>query len=163
MSEPRKATEKIVTREAAVRSFGPPRRESLVFTNGCFELLHRGHVSCLEHARSFGHALVVGLNDDVSVERLKGPGRPVVPAGDRARIVAALECVDAVVLFGEETPRALIAALVPDVLVKGGDYAPQEVVGRKEVEAAGGRVEIVPRVEGRSTSELLERIRRQGV
>jgi D-beta-D-heptose 7-phosphate kinase/D-beta-D-heptose 1-phosphate adenosyltransferase len=130
----------------------------LVFTNGCFDILHAGHVDLLERARSFGNALVVGLNDDASVEALKGPSRPIVPQQDRAAVLLGLEAVDAVVLFGQPTPRELIAHLLPDVLVKGGDWKPEEVVGREEVEAQGGRVEIVPLVEGRSTTSIVERV-----
>ncbi|NIP59512.1 MAG: D-glycero-beta-D-manno-heptose 1-phosphate adenylyltransferase [Gemmatimonadetes bacterium] len=160
MSGPRRPDEKVLERPEAVERFGRPRRETLVFTNGCFDLLHRGHVDYLDRARRQGDALVVGLNSDASVRKLKGPGRPVVAEEDRARILAALECVDAVVLFAEKTPRSLIAELLPDVLVKGGDYGPEEIVGHAEVRAAGGRVEILPLIEGRSTSLLLERIRR---
>jgi len=162
VSGPRRPDDKVLERSEAVERFGRPRRETLVFTNGCFDLLHRGHVDCLDRARRLGDALVVGLNTDASIRALKGPGRPVVPEKDRARILAALECVDAVVLFAEETPRSLIAELLPDVLVKGGDYRPEEIVGHAEVRAAGGRVEILPLVEGQSTSSILERIRRAG-
>ncbi len=152
--------EKVLTREEAVRRFRRPRDRTLVFTNGCFDLLHRGHVEYLHRARSLGDLLVVGLNTDDSVRRLKGGGRPVTPQDDRAHVLAALASVDAVVLFDEDTPRALIARLLPDVLVKGGDYEPSEVVGREEVVVAGGRVEIIPFVEGYSTSRILERARR---
>jgi rfaE bifunctional protein nucleotidyltransferase chain/domain len=132
----------------------------VVFTNGCFDLLHPGHVAYLEAARSLGDALVVGVNTDASARRLnKGPGRPVNPAGDRARVLAALACVDQVVLFGEDTPLALITHLQPDILVKGGDYALDEIVGREEVEARGGRVLSLPFVPGYSTTTLLKRIR----
>lgn len=151
---------KVLTREALLERFGRPRQEVLVFTNGCFDLVHRGHVEYLAEARALGDALVVGVNTDASVRRLeKGGDRPLVPEADRARVVAALEAVDAVCLFDEDTPRALIASLLPDVLVKGGDYAPEEVVGREEVEAAGGKVVIVPLLAGHSTSHLIQRIR----
>ena len=136
------------------------RGKKVVFTNGCFDLLHPGHVRYLEEARSLGDALVVGVNTDASAKRLyKGPGRPVTPEGDRARVVAALTCVDRVVLFGEDTPLELITALKPDVLVKGGDYQLSEIVGREVVENWGGRVLALPFVPGYSTTELLERIR----
>jgi rfaE bifunctional protein nucleotidyltransferase chain/domain len=134
--------------------------QKVVFTNGCFDLLHPGHVAYLEAARSLGDALVVGVNTDASARRLeKGPGRPVNPEGDRARVLAALACVDQVVLFEEDTPLALITALQPDILVKGGDYALEEIVGREEVEARGGRVLPLPFVPGYSTTELIKRIR----
>jgi rfaE bifunctional protein nucleotidyltransferase chain/domain len=134
--------------------------QKVAFTNGCFDLLHPGHVGYLEAARSLGDALVVGVNTDASVQRLqKGPGRPVTAAGDRARVLAALTCVDQVVLFGEDTPLALITYLQPDILVKGGDYAVGEIVGREVVEARGGRVLALPFVPGYSTTALLARIR----
>ncbi len=130
----------------------------VVFTNGCFDLLHPGHVRLLEQARALGDALVVGLNSDRSVRELKGDARPLVPEAGRAEVLAALETVDAVTIFDEPTPRELIAALEPDVLVKGGDWRPDEIVGREEVEAAGGRVVVVPTLEGYSTSALIARI-----
>ncbi len=130
-----------------------------MFTNGCFDLLHPGHIQSLEQARALGDALVVGLNSDKSVRELKGPGRPVFPELERAEILAALECVDAVVIFDELTPRSVIAALLPDVLVKGGDWPSNQIVGREEVEAAGGRVVSIPVVPGYSTTAILEKIR----
>ena len=151
---------KVLTRGELARRFGRPREGTLVFTNGCFDILHRGHVAYLNAARALGGALVVGVNTDGSVRRLdKDSTRPLVGEADRAYLVAALECVDAVCLFDEETPRELIKELLPDVLVKGADYALHEVVGRDEVEAAGGRVELIPLVAGYSTSALLRRIR----
>lgn len=130
----------------------------VVFTNGVFDLLHPGHVASLEAARAQGDALVVGVNSDASVRRLgKGPDRPLNPDHDRARVVAALQAVDRVVIFPEDTPYELIAALRPDVLVKGGDYTPDRIVGRDLVESWGGRVHVVPLVPGRSTTELLRR------
>jgi D-beta-D-heptose 7-phosphate kinase/D-beta-D-heptose 1-phosphate adenosyltransferase len=132
--------------------------ETIVFTNGCFDLLHVGHVTLLEECHRFGSKLVLGLNSDGSVGRLKGQGRPVVGERERARVMAALAAVDAVVLFEEDTPLELIRAVRPDVLVKGGDYSVETVVGHEEVIAAGGRVEIVPTVEGFSTSNLVERM-----
>ncbi len=149
---------KLLSRAALLERWGRPRRGTLVFTNGCFDLLHRGHVAYLHAARALGDALVVGVNTDASVRRLKGPGRPLVPAEDRAVVLAALAAVDAVTLFEEDTPRGLIADLLPDILVKGGDYAPDEVVGREEVEAAGGRLVLLPYLEGRSTTALMHRI-----
>lgn len=134
--------------------------KSVVFTNGCFDLLHPGHVQYLEEARSLGNALLVAVNTDASVRRLhKGPGRPINPEGDRARVLAALACVDRVVLFPEDTPRQLITELKPDVLVKGGDYALADIVGREEILARGGRVEVIPFVAGYSTTDLLARLR----
>jgi D-beta-D-heptose 7-phosphate kinase/D-beta-D-heptose 1-phosphate adenosyltransferase len=156
------SAEKILTREQAVRR----RRQwkdngkRVVFTNGCFDLLHPGHVRLLEQARALGDAVMVGVNSDASVRRLKGDARPLVPEAGRAEVLAALACVDAVTIFEEDTPRGLIAALVPDVLVKGGDWAPDQIVGREEVEAAGGKVVVIPYVEGFSTSALIERMRK---
>jgi rfaE bifunctional protein nucleotidyltransferase chain/domain len=132
----------------------------LAFTNGCFDLLHPGHLRLLEAARAEADLLVVGINSDRSVRILKGKGRPVVPEQERAETLAALECVDRVTIYDEETPAALISALVPDVLVKGADWAEDEIVGRDVVEEAGGRVIRVEILPGRSTSSLLERIRR---
>jgi D-glycero-beta-D-manno-heptose 1-phosphate adenylyltransferase len=133
------------------------RREglSLVFTNGVFDILHRGHCEYLADARNLGDALVVGLNSDASVRMLKGDKKPIVPESDRAAVLASLASVDYVVLFGEQTPQALVSALLPDILVKGGDYALDEIVGRREVEAAGGKVLTIPLTEGRSSTNIL--------
>jgi D-beta-D-heptose 7-phosphate kinase / D-beta-D-heptose 1-phosphate adenosyltransferase len=130
----------------------------IVFTNGCFDILHRGHVEYLARARSLGDLLIVGLNADDSVRRLKGPGRPVNPLEDRAAVLAALAAVDFVVPFGEDTPAGLIRRLTPDVLVKGGDYRPEEVVGGDWVTAHGGQVVIAEKVPGQSTSGTLRRL-----
>ena len=146
--------ERLAKRVAEWRASG----ETIVFTNGCFDLLHVGHVTLLEDCHKFGSKLVLGLNSDASVCRLKGPTRPVVAERERARVMAALAAVDAVVLFGEDTPMELIRAVKPDVLVKGGDYSVETVVGGEEVIAAGGRVEIVPTVEGFSTTNLVKRL-----
>ena len=138
------------------------RREvqRLVFTNGVFDLLHPGHVEYLEAARALGDALVVGVNTDRSARALaKGPGRPIVEERARARVVAALASVDCVVLFDEPTPQALIAALTPEILVKGGDYAYEAMVGAEQVEAAGGRVVLVPFIPGYSSTALVEHCR----
>jgi D-beta-D-heptose 7-phosphate kinase/D-beta-D-heptose 1-phosphate adenosyltransferase len=132
--------------------------ELVVFTNGCFDLLHVGHVTYLERARRYGHRLVVGLNTDASVRALKGPERPLIGEDDRARVLAALASVDAVVLFGEPTPIKLIEALRPDVLAKGADYREEDVVGAAEVKSWGGRVVLVPLVEDRSTSAIVRRV-----
>lgn len=132
----------------------------LVFTNGCFDLLHPGHVRYLREARSLGDALVVALNSDRSVRVLKGEGRPILNERERAEVVAALQAVDYVIIFDEETPRELIAELLPDVLVKGGDWPLDEIAGRQEVEAAGGKVLSLPYVEGSSSTDIIERIKR---
>ena len=152
---------KIVDRAELLRRLGRPREGTLVFTNGCFDLLHRGHVEYLNAARSLGDRLVVAVNSDDSVRRLKGPTRPVNPEEDRAFVLAGLACVDAVVVFGEDTPRELIAALLPDVLVKGGDYTVDTIVGAAEVVAAGGRVVVAPLVPGRSTTSILQRAQQE--
>lgn len=132
----------------------------LVFTNGVFDVLHRGHVALLVAARAAGRALLVGLNGDASARRLKGPERPINREQDRAYLLAALACVDAVVLFDEDTPAELIAALQPDVLVKGADYAPGQIVGAEIVTARGGRVVRVPLEPGFSTTGLIARMKR---
>lgn len=128
---------------------------TIVFTNGCFDLLHAGHIRLLEEAAELGGALVVAVNSDESVRRLKGPTRPVVPAKERARLVAEVRCVDCVTLFDELTPHRLLQAILPDVLVKGGDYTIEEVVGREIVEAYGGKVCITGHVQGVSTTLML--------
>jgi D-glycero-beta-D-manno-heptose 1-phosphate adenylyltransferase len=159
----RAPADKVLSRDSLVARFGRPRSERLVFTNGCFDLLHPGHVTYLARARALGDALVVGVNTDASVRRLdKAADRPLVPEGARALVLAALESVDAVCLFDEDTPAALVEDLLPDVLVKGGDYTLDQVVGREAVEGAGGRVELIPFVEGYSTTALLRRIRETG-
>ena len=151
----------VLTLDEAILRFGHEKRNGsrVVFTNGCFDILHPGHIRSLEQARELGDALVVGLNSDASVRQLKGEGRPVLPEHERAEILAALECVDAVVVFDDLTPREVIARLLPDVLVKGGDWAGDKIVGREEVEAAGGRVVSAPVVLGFSTSDILRKIR----
>jgi rfaE bifunctional protein nucleotidyltransferase chain/domain len=151
----------IFTLEEAILRFGREKRNGrrVVFTNGCFDLLHPGHIRSLELARELGDALIVGLNSDASVRQLKGEGRPVIPERERAEILSALESVDAVVIFDDLTPREVISRLLPDVLVKGGDWPGDQIVGREEVEAAGGRVVSVPVVPGYSTSAMLKKIR----
>ncbi len=150
--------EKILSIPTLLDRFARPRSESVVFTNGCFDLLHRGHVEYLTAARQLGDRLIIGLNTDASVRRLKGPARPVTTELDRAIVLAGLSCVDAITFFDEDTPRALISLLLPDVLVKGGDYRPQDIVGKSEVEAAGGRVVVLPYIEGKSTTDILQRV-----
>jgi rfaE bifunctional protein nucleotidyltransferase chain/domain len=130
----------------------------VVFTNGCFDLLHRGHIRYLERARSLGDALVVAINSDLSVRALKGPGRPVVPAEQRAEVLAALAAVDYVVIFAELDPARVIRAVRPDVLVKGGDWPVSQIVGADTVQSRGGRVLSLPYVEGASTSALIGRV-----
>ncbi len=134
------------------------RPARLCFTNGCFDLLHPGHVRYLEDARALGDFLVVGLNSDASVARLKGVGRPLQDEAARASVLLGLRSVDAVVRFNEDTPLELIKALQPDILVKGGDYTPDTVVGRAVVETHGGRVVIIPLIPGHSTSTIVERV-----
>ena len=132
--------------------------KKVVFTNGCFDLLHPGHVRYLYQARALGDALIVALNSDRSVRELKGDKRPILTEDERAEVMAALACVDYVTIFDEPTPRQIIAALLPDVLVKGGDWGVDQIVGRKEVEAAGGQVMSLPFVDGCSTTDVIERI-----
>lgn len=150
---------KLLDRERLVRETRRRRDagRKVVFTNGCFDLLHPGHVRLLRQAAALGDYLIVGLNSDESVRRLKGPSRPLNAEHARAEVLSALEAVDAVVVFDEDTPLELITALSPDVLVKGGDYTPDQVVGRDEVEAAGGRLVLIPLAEGHSTTGLMKR------
>jgi D-beta-D-heptose 7-phosphate kinase/D-beta-D-heptose 1-phosphate adenosyltransferase len=137
-------------------------QEKVVFTNGCFDLLHPGHIHLLNKAKNLGQRLVVGLNTDISVKRLKGPTRPILNERDRAAILASLDGVDMVVPFDEDTPEHLIAMLKPDVLVKGADYRLDQVVGREIVESYGGKVRLVEMLEGYSTSQLARRVQRSG-
>lgn len=163
MKPPVHPSDKVLSRDQVLHRFGRPRCGTVVFTNGVFDLLHRGHVEYLFAARALGDALVVGLNTDESVRRLgKGADRPINRQEDRALVLAGLACVDAVTFFGDDTPRDLVAALLPDVLVKGGDYTVETIVGAEEVRAAGGRVEVIPLVPGRSTTAILERARGGG-
>jgi rfaE bifunctional protein nucleotidyltransferase chain/domain len=153
-------THKLMSRESLLERYSRPRAGALVFTNGVFDLMHAGHVGYLASARALGDVLIVGVNTDASTRRLgKSADRPINPQADRALVVAALESVDAVCLFDEDTPAELIGDLLPDVLVKGGDYELAGIVGRDVVEGAGGRVEVIPFVEGYSTTDLIERIR----
>jgi D-beta-D-heptose 7-phosphate kinase/D-beta-D-heptose 1-phosphate adenosyltransferase len=145
-----------VTLVERLRSAG----KTIVFTNGVFDLLHPGHVRYLRHARTLGDALIVGVNSDRSVHANKGHGRPVTPEEERAEILSALTCVDAAVIFDEDTPHALVAALQPDVLVKGADWAADAIVGRDVVEARGGKVVRVTIAPGYSTTKILEKIRK---
>lgn len=133
---------------------------AVVFTNGCFDLLHKGHVDYLNRAADFGDRLIIGVNSDASVSRLKGPHRPIQDESSRLWVLASLSCVSAVVLFSEEIPIDLIKSISPNVLVKGGDYTIETIVGASEVLSTGGRVEIIPFLEGYSTSRLEDKIRR---
>jgi rfaE bifunctional protein nucleotidyltransferase chain/domain len=156
--------EKILTQEellaerARLRSVG----KRLVFTNGVFDLIHMGHVRYLARARTLGDALIVAINSDCSVRELKGTGRPVVSEDERAEIIAALRQVSYVTIFDDVSPRSLIASVLPDVLVKGGDYGLDEIHGREEVEAAGGKVVSLPFITGASTTAIIERMKRYG-
>jgi rfaE bifunctional protein nucleotidyltransferase chain/domain len=151
---------KILSIDQILKERARLRREGrrVVFTNGCFDLIHPGHVRYLQEARRLGDALIVALNSDRSVRELKGDKRPILDQDERAEVMAALGCVDYVTIFDESTPRAIIAALLPDVLVKGGDWGLDRIVGRDEVEAAGGKVLSLPFVDGCSTTDLIERI-----
>jgi rfaE bifunctional protein nucleotidyltransferase chain/domain len=154
---PSVSRQEIASLTASWRSQG----RSIVFTNGVFDLVHPGHLRYLRYARTLGDALVVGINSDRSVRANKGPSRPITPDRERAEVLAAFECVDAVTVFDEETPHDLIAAIQPDVLVKGADWAEDAIVGRDIVEARGGRVVRVPLEPGHSTTRIVEQIRKQ--
>jgi rfaE bifunctional protein nucleotidyltransferase chain/domain len=156
---PRKILSKdeLLAERARLREAG----QTLVFTNGVFDILHVGHVRYLEQALSLGDALVVAINSDASVRELKGAGRPLINEGERAEILAALRAVSYVTVFDNLSPRSLIADLLPDILVKGGDYALDEIHGREEVEATGGRVVSLPFVEGISSSDIIERMKKR--
>lgn len=160
--EETRAARKILTLPQLLQALEPVRRAGrrVAFTNGCFDLLHAGHATLLEAAAAEGDVLVVGLNSDASLRRLKGPGRPLVPQLARAVLLASLATVDYVVVFEEDTPRELIESLLPDRLIKGEDYPLDKIVGREAVERHGGRVVRVPLLEGFSTTGLLDRITR---
>ncbi len=151
---------KIVTLRRLKNILRRSSAKKVVFTNGCFDILHYGHVAYLEKARALGDILVVGLNSDTSVRRLKGKNRPVNHQTDRARVLAALACVDYVVLFSQDTPLELIRALQPDILVKGGDWKISRIVGAKEILSGGGKVRVIPYIKSRSTSGIIDKIRR---
>ena len=150
--------DELLAERARLRDAG----QKLVFTNGVFDILHVGHVRYLAQARTLGDALVVAINSDASVREIKGAGRPLINEGERAEMLAALRAVSYVTVFDDASPRSLIAVLLPDVLVKGGDYSLGEIHGREEVEAAGGRVVSLPFVEGVSSSDIIERMKRRG-
>ncbi len=151
---------KIRSRDALAPLLATARRQGrkVVFTNGCFDLLHVGHVRYLQKARQLGDLLVLGLNSDASIRRLKGPQRPLIGEEERAHILAALDCIDYVTIFDEDTPLELLEVLRPDILVKGGDYTPETVVGKELVESYGGRVELIQFVDGKSTTGIIEKI-----
>jgi len=153
-------SEKILEREALKKTVRSLKEggNKIVFTNGCFELLHIGHVQYLQAARAEGDVLVVGMNSDHSVRQIKGPRRPVVPENERAEVLASLACVDFVSLFDEPDPLAIISSLLPDVLVKGADWAEDAIVGKDIVEAHGGRVVRIPLTQGASTTSIIEKI-----
>ncbi len=155
---------KILTLDAAVERVRELKRQGkrVVFTNGCFDLIHPGHTRYLAAARAFGDVLVVAVNSDRTVRMLKGPGRPVVPEAERMEMLAALRAVDYVTIFDDPTPREVIARMLPQVLVKGADWGPNAIVGREEVEAAGGQVVSMPVAEGFSTSAIIEKVRKLG-
>jgi rfaE bifunctional protein nucleotidyltransferase chain/domain len=149
-----KSLDEIVLIRQRLRSEG----KKLVFTNGCFDILHAGHVRYLNQARAFGDALILGLNSDKSVRALKGEGRPIVPEDERAEVLAALACIDFIFVFDDLTPQRVIDAIVPDILVKGADWGISEIVGRETVEKAGGSVRNISLVEGASTTNIIHKI-----
>ena len=151
--------DKVLTESVVIEKLARPRQRTLVFTNGVFDILHRGHVEYLFAARALGDELIVAINTDASVRRIKGPNRPINADEDRALVVAGLGCVDYVTFFADDTPINLIGALLPDILVKGGDYRRETIVGGDEVEVAGGRVVVIPFVAGRSTTQMLKKIK----
>ena len=158
--KPARAATKVKSLAAAIRRVRQTQAAGrrVVFTNGCFDLLHRGHTRYLEQARALGDLLVVAVNSDASVRQLKGAGRPVVPDGERAEVLAALACVDLVLIFDDLDPDRVIRAVRPDVLVKGGDWPPDRIVGSDFVRSTGGKVRSLPFVKGASTSELIRRV-----
>lgn len=161
MKKPFNINSKIVTIEDLLQIKEERKNEQMVFSNGCFDILHVGHVRYLNEARSFGDYLVIGLNSDRSVRQLKGPDRPINQQDSRAVMLAALAFVDYVVIFDEETPLVLIQQLLPDILVKGSDYDPKDIVGGKEVIANGGKVVTVPLVEGFSSTKIINKLKDQ--
>jgi rfaE bifunctional protein nucleotidyltransferase chain/domain len=151
---------KIVNLDQLVRIRKRAKRnhQKVVFTNGCFDILHRGHIEYLKRAKGFGDLLIVGLNSDSSVKKIKGEKRPIMPQEDRAEILASLGMTDYVCIFEEETPQKIICALIPDVLVKGGDYKKKKIVGKEVVESFGGKVFAIKEVRGKSTKNIIQKI-----
>jgi len=138
------------------------RGKKIVFTNGCFDILHIGHIRCLEEAKNRGDILIVALNSDRSIRSIKGPSRPFTPEAERAEVLSALACVDYVVIFDEPDPLELISSLKPNILLKGGDWTPETTIGREVVEGTGGKVVIIPQIQGVSTSAIVDRIVKKG-
>lgn len=163
LSIPRDPKSKIMSHEEAAQTVKRWKEQDRVpvFTNGCFDILHQGHASYLYEARQLGDALVVGINSDASIVRIKGPKRPILNQQERAELVAALECVDLVVIFDEDDPGGLIARVEPLILVKGADWLKEKVIGKETVEALGGEVKTIPLVEGRSTSAIIDLIKQR--
>lgn len=157
------SSKKIIPRSKLKTALSPLKRKGrrIVFTNGCFDLIQVHHLRCLQEAKTYGDILIVAVNTDASVRKLKGPSRPIVPQGDRAEMLAALECVDYVTFFGEETPHKILREILPDVLAKGGDYQDEGIVGREIVEANGGKAVRLKKWPQRSTTKLIERILRE--
>lgn len=151
---------KIVTFEELMQIRKRAKKEGkiVVFTNGCFDVIHRGHIECLQKAKELGDILVIGLNTDNSIRKIKTKGRPIFDEIARAVVLSALEFVDYIILFDEPTPQKLISALIPDILVKGGDYKIDEIVGRETVQKAGGKVVVIPEIPGYSTTEIIKKI-----
>ena len=149
---------KILADLVKIRNQLKQQDKKVVFTNGCFDLLHSGHIHLFREARKKGDVFIVAVNDDSSIRKIKGTSRPIFPLKERIEILAAIEDIDYLASFSEEIPQKIIARLLPDVLVKGGDWKPEEVVGKREVEDAGGEVEIIPYLEGRSSSDIVKRI-----
>jgi rfaE bifunctional protein nucleotidyltransferase chain/domain len=144
-----------LTELISVRKKAKVQRKKVVFTNGCFDILHRGHIGYLKKAKSLGDILIVGLNSDSSVKKIKGKKRPIVNQKDRAEILSALSFVDYVCIFNEETPERMIKKIIPDILVKGGDWAKPDIVGKDIVESSGGKVVTIPLVKGKSTKNII--------
>ena len=158
---PLKAATKIIRNKEELRNLldaWHKRKSKIVFTNGCFDLLHIGHLTYLEEARTYGDVLIIGLNSDASVQKLKGHNRPIIHQEERAMLLACLQFVDAVIIFDEETPITLIQEIQPDILIKGGDYAPEAVIGADVVRKKGGQTIILPFVNGFSTTSIIEKI-----
>jgi rfaE bifunctional protein nucleotidyltransferase chain/domain len=154
-------SKKIISLPSLLKKLRAQPRSQVVFTNGCFDILHAGHVTYLEKARKQGDILIVALNTDASTRKLKGPTRPINPLADRMKVIAALESVSYVVSFDDETPIDLIRKILPDILVKGGDYEVKKIVGYREVTENGGKVKTIPFLEGRSSSNVIQKISRK--
>ncbi len=147
-----------IQRLVLIRQALKDRQKKVVFTNGCFDILHRGHIHLFREAKKLGDVLLVAVNDDSSIGKIKGPNRPIFPLEERMEVLEAIEDIDYLVSFSEETPKEIISCLLPDVLVKGGDWKPEEVVGKKEVELAGGKVVTIPYLPDHSSTDIIQRI-----